>query len=126
MNGALAAASRRGLRVQRLASTATVGRGRPRREYPDFAKLSANLEAARAAGAGQRLSAAEKILLAHRTAADIGKPRPVPGETYLQLRPDRVAMQDASAQVRRPWIETHCVCPMACACTLHGPMSCFA
>ncbi len=46
------------------------------------------------------LTLAEKILYSHlidpkATLSDVGRIR---GETYLQLRPERVAMQDASAQ----------------------------
>ena len=42
------------------------------------------------------LTLAEKILYGH---LDDASTKPVPGETYLKLRPDRVAMQDATAQM---------------------------
>ncbi len=47
--------------------------------------------------AGRPLTLTEKVLGAH-LAADDGPP-PVRGESYVALRPDRVAMQDATAQM---------------------------
>ncbi|MFV1998244.1 MAG: aconitase family protein, partial [Acidiferrobacterales bacterium] len=47
--------------------------------------------------AGTPLTLAEKILYAHWDDANAGKP--VRGETTVGLRPDRVAMQDATAQM---------------------------
>jgi aconitate hydratase len=46
---------------------------------------------------GRPLTLAEKVLLAHLTDPDIEVP--VRGRTYVQLKPDRVAMQDATAQM---------------------------
>jgi aconitate hydratase len=46
---------------------------------------------------GRPITLAEKILFAHLDASSQGKP--VRGETYVFLRPDRVAMQDATAQM---------------------------
>lgn len=47
------------------------------------------------------LTLAEKILYSHLTDAEasLGPAGPIRGERYLKLRPDRVAMQDASAQM---------------------------
>ena len=46
---------------------------------------------------GRPLTLTEKILLGHLADADGADLRP--GESYIQLRPDRVAMQDATAQM---------------------------
>jgi aconitate hydratase len=61
-----------------------------------YAKISASLEIVRER-LGRPLTYAEKILLGH-----LDDPRGQelqPGDSYLQLRPDRVAMQDATAQM---------------------------
>ncbi|KAL7416700.1 aconitate hydratase [Mrakia frigida] len=47
---------------------------------------------------GQKLTLAEKILYSHLHDVE-NAPAPVRGQTYLKLKPDRVAMQDASAQM---------------------------
>jgi len=46
---------------------------------------------------GRPLTLAEKVLASHRARPD--DPAPVRGETYVDLLPDRVAMQDATAQM---------------------------
>ena len=46
---------------------------------------------------GRPLTLAEKILVTHL--ADTGIDLPVRGRSYVELRPDRVAMQDATAQM---------------------------
>ena len=46
---------------------------------------------------GRPLTLAEKILVSHL--ADTGIEAPVRGRSYVELRPDRVAMQDATAQM---------------------------
>jgi aconitate hydratase len=46
---------------------------------------------------GRPLTLAEKILVTHL--ADAGVDAPVRGRSYVELRPDRVAMQDATAQM---------------------------
>ncbi len=66
---------------------------------PPYATLLRNLERVRAV-LKRPLTLAEKFLYSHlvdpeRNLSSVGKVR---GETYLQLRPQRVAMQDASAQ----------------------------
>lgn len=67
---------------------------------PPYQKLLQNLSTVRKILGNRPLTLAEKILYSHvyepeRTIAD-GIQR---GETYLQLSPERVAMQDASAQM---------------------------
>ncbi len=68
---------------------------------PPYPKLQQNLTTIRALLGDRPLTLAEKILYSHvhepeRTLANGGIKR---GETYLQLSPERVAMQDASAQM---------------------------
>ena len=68
---------------------------------PPYSQLLDNLAIVREVIGRRPLTLAEKILYSHihepeRTLADGGIKR---GETYLQLRPERVAMQDASAQM---------------------------
>jgi len=61
-----------------------------------YSRMRANLDAVRAR-LGRPLTLTEKLLLGH-----LAEPRSVdlrPGESYIQLRPDRVAMQDATAQM---------------------------
>jgi len=60
-----------------------------------YEKLAANLEKYRKASPG-KLTLAEKILYAHLDNPNVKITR---GKTYLNLRPDRVAMQDATAQM---------------------------
>ena len=61
-----------------------------------YARINANLEIVRER-LGRPLTYAEKILLGH---LDDPKGQELnPGDSYLQLRPDRVAMQDATAQM---------------------------
>ncbi|CAG8619835.1 9848_t:CDS:2, partial [Acaulospora morrowiae] len=65
---------------------------------PPYVKLVENLSIVQRALGGQPLTLAEKILYAHLcNPHEIDKI--VKGETYLKLKPDRVAMQDASAQM---------------------------
>ena len=66
---------------------------------PPYEKLLANLERVRSV-VKRPLTLAEKILYSHviepeKSLAGGGRIR---GESYLQLNPERVAMQDASAQ----------------------------
>ncbi|KAI1797717.1 aconitate hydratase [Ganoderma leucocontextum] len=68
---------------------------------PPYSKLLDNLAIVREVIGKRPLTLAEKILYSHihepeRTLANGGIQR---GETYLQLSPERVAMQDASAQM---------------------------
>ncbi|KAI0768450.1 aconitate hydratase [Trametes elegans] len=68
---------------------------------PPYPRLETNLAAVRRLLGNRPLTLAEKILYSHihepeRTLANGGIKR---GETYLQLKPERVAMQDASAQM---------------------------
>ncbi|KAJ3297432.1 aconitate hydratase [Borealophlyctis nickersoniae] len=64
---------------------------------PPYARLLKNLEIVKRNLGNRPLTLAEKILYSHLT--DPNSPPPVRGETYLKLSPDRVAMQDASAQM---------------------------
>jgi aconitate hydratase len=61
-----------------------------------YASLEKNLAVVRRR-LGRPLTYAEKILLGHL--ADAEQQRLEPGAAYLELRPDRVAMQDATAQM---------------------------
>jgi aconitate hydratase len=61
-----------------------------------YASLEKNLAVVRRR-LGRPLTYAEKILLGHL--ADAEQQRLEPGSAYLELRPDRVAMQDATAQM---------------------------
>ncbi|RCH83379.1 aconitate hydratase, partial [Rhizopus stolonifer] len=64
---------------------------------PPYAKLTKNLDLVKRILNDRPLTLAEKIVYAHlRNPEEIV---PVRGETYLKLSPDRVAMQDASAQM---------------------------
>ena len=67
---------------------------------PPYSALIENLGRVRKLLNNRPLTLAEKILYSHlvdpeKSLANAGKLR---GEAYLQLRPERVAMQDASAQ----------------------------
>ncbi|KAI0932409.1 hypothetical protein AcW2_001049 [Taiwanofungus camphoratus] len=65
---------------------------------PPYSQLQRKLALVRQVLGGRPLTLAEKILYSHITdpaKVDGGLKR---GETYLQLSPERVAMQDASAQ----------------------------
>ncbi len=61
-----------------------------------YQRLQQNLEVVRTR-LGRPLTYAEKILLGHLD--DPEGQELTPGESYLALRPDRVAMQDATAQM---------------------------
>lgn len=60
-----------------------------------YAKMSENVDVVRK-NLGRPLTYSEKIVYGH---LDDASTIPVRGETYLKLRPDRVAMQDATAQM---------------------------
>ncbi|KAG1490374.1 hypothetical protein G6F54_010768 [Rhizopus delemar] len=64
---------------------------------PPYAKLNKNLELVKRILDQRPLTLAEKIVYSHLTNPE--ETVPVRGETYLKLSPDRVAMQDASAQM---------------------------
>jgi aconitate hydratase len=61
-----------------------------------YTKVKRNIEAVRRR-LGRPLTMAEKVLLGHLD--DTATAELVPGESYIRLRPDRVAMQDATAQM---------------------------
>jgi len=60
-----------------------------------YGKMADNLDVV-SKNLGKPLTLAEKIIYGH---LDDPTTKPVRGETYLKLRPDRVAMQDATAQM---------------------------
>ncbi|KAA8496850.1 Aconitate hydratase, mitochondrial [Porphyridium purpureum] len=62
-----------------------------------YEKMDANLSIVRAK-LNRPLTLAEKVVYGHLDDAH-GSPAPVRGKSYLKLRPDRVAMQDATAQM---------------------------
>ncbi|KAI8369515.1 aconitate hydratase [Radiomyces spectabilis] len=64
---------------------------------PPYAKLNATLNQVKRILNNRPLTLAEKIVYSHLTNPE--ETVPVRGETYLKLSPDRVAMQDASAQM---------------------------
>ncbi|KAI0048390.1 aconitate hydratase [Auriscalpium vulgare] len=68
---------------------------------PPYPQLLKNLALVRERLNNRPLTLAEKILYSHlfHPTSDLGANGIVRGETYLQLRPERVAMQDASAQM---------------------------
>ncbi|KAI7870575.1 aconitate hydratase [Spinellus fusiger] len=64
---------------------------------PPYAKLNATLDKVKHTLNHRPLTLAEKIVYSHLTHPE--ETVPLRGETYLKLSPDRVAMQDASAQM---------------------------
>ncbi|KDN49497.1 hypothetical protein RSAG8_02199, partial [Rhizoctonia solani AG-8 WAC10335] len=69
---------------------------------PPYSTLLKKLEDVRnILGRDRKLTLAEKILYAHlhEPHADLEKGKKIRGEAYLRLKPQRVAMQDASAQM---------------------------
>ncbi|KAI0824177.1 aconitate hydratase [Trametes gibbosa] len=68
---------------------------------PPYSKLSRNLSSVRHILGNRPLTLAEKILYSHihDPEQSLASSRITRGETYLQLMPERVAMQDASAQM---------------------------
>lgn len=68
---------------------------------PPYPNLLKKLETVREIlGRDKKLTLAEKILYAHLhdPHADLGRGKKIRGDAYLRLKPQRVAMQDASAQ----------------------------
>ncbi|KAG6381363.1 hypothetical protein JVT61DRAFT_5777 [Boletus reticuloceps] len=68
---------------------------------PPYAKLLQKLDRVRELLNNRPLTLAEKILYSHLVDPDkaLSRGGKIRGETYLQLNPQRVAMQDASAQL---------------------------
>lgn len=68
---------------------------------PPYAKLLQKLDRVRALLNHRPLTLAEKILYSHLADPEknLSRGGNIRGETYLQLSPQRVAMQDASAQL---------------------------
>lgn len=85
-----------------VSRSATVPEGLKSR-CPPYAKLLGNLDKVRAILDGEPLTLAEKILYSHlcdpEESLTSSKIHDIRGQVYLKLNPDRVAMQDASAQM---------------------------
>lgn len=62
-----------------------------------YAKMEKNIATSKKKMGNKPFTLAEKIIYGHLD--DAANTTPVRGETYLKLRPDRVAMQDATAQM---------------------------
>lgn len=94
--------SRRHLATQVAANFANVPKEFQSR-VPPYAKLIANLEKVKAITNNSPLTLAEKILYSHlcdpEESIKSSDLRDIRGLEYLKLHPDRVAMQDASAQM---------------------------
>lgn len=78
--------------------------GTLRRQVPNYEALVSKLARTRALLGEQKLTLAEKILYTHlceteETLGGVDARSDIRGKKYLKLRPDRVAMQDASAQM---------------------------
>ncbi|KAJ2303755.1 aconitate hydratase [Coemansia sp. RSA 2706] len=82
-------------------ATAAAGSGpQARAAVPNYGLFNQRLDKARSTILENKpLTLAQKILYAHLHDVDSMTSAPVPGESYLKLSPDRVAMQDASAQM---------------------------
>lgn len=67
---------------------------------PPYTQLLDNLSSVRKIIGNKSLTLAEKILYSHihNPLESLADGKITRGESYLQLRPERVAMQDASAQ----------------------------
>ncbi|KAJ2845828.1 aconitate hydratase [Coemansia brasiliensis] len=79
---------------------ATVSGPQARATVPNYDLFNQRLNKARTTILENKpLTLAQKILYAHLHDVDSMTSAPIPGETYLKLSPDRVAMQDASAQM---------------------------
>lgn len=90
-------------RAQSRATFATVANA-INKKIPPYQKLSSNLELINKITGNEPLTLAEKILYSHlnnveETFAKTNKVQELRGNEYLKLMPDRVAMQDASAQM---------------------------
>ncbi|KAK7694480.1 hypothetical protein QCA50_001666 [Cerrena zonata] len=68
---------------------------------PPYTQLLDNLSTVRRIIGGRPLTLAEKILYSHihNPTESLADGKIIRGQSYLQLRPERVAMQDASAQM---------------------------
>ncbi|KAI8326363.1 aconitate hydratase [Martensiomyces pterosporus] len=85
-----------------VGSRAGGGSGGPqaRASVPNYELFAQRLSKARSTILENKpLTLAQKILYSHLHDVDSMTGAPIPGESYLKLSPDRVAMQDASAQM---------------------------
>lgn len=93
--------------IRRNYATPTATPASPRRKaaVPPYQKILRNFEDVRSILGAQKLSLAEKILYAHLDNAEeslltnTNDGKSIRGNANLKLKPDRVAMQDASAQM---------------------------
>ncbi|KAI8050800.1 hypothetical protein BDF22DRAFT_693472 [Syncephalis plumigaleata] len=81
-----------------MATMSSTQSAQSRRPVPNYTQFQSNLESVREQLGQRPLTLAEKILYAHLSDPTSAHGL-VRGETYLKLSPDRVAMQDASAQM---------------------------
>ncbi|GJN92470.1 hypothetical protein Rhopal_005500-T1 [Rhodotorula paludigena] len=92
-------------RQSRSLATPTAFPPAPPKDYasitPPYAHLVRQLETVRSVLGARPLSLAEKIVYSHLVNVEEGLAGgdPIRGEKHLKLRPDRVALQDASAQM---------------------------
>ncbi|KAJ1884261.1 aconitate hydratase, partial [Kickxella alabastrina] len=87
-------------RYATASATGTSTGPQARASVPNYALFSERLNLARSTILENKpLTLAQKILYAHLHDVGSMTSAPVAGETYLKLSPDRVAMQDASAQM---------------------------
>lgn len=93
--------ARRSVRKFATASSIPVAPAGFESRTPPYAKLLRNLEQVQKVLNGQPLTLAEKILYSHLVNPEeiASNLRDIRGLQYLKLNPDRVAMQDASAQM---------------------------
>ncbi|KAJ1999461.1 aconitate hydratase [Coemansia thaxteri] len=86
--------------ARRYATVAAGSGPQARESVPNYELFRQRLDLARATVLENKpLTLAQKILYAHLHDVSSMTGAPAPGETYLKLSPDRVAMQDASAQM---------------------------
>jgi aconitate hydratase len=83
-----------------------------------YAAIEANLKVVRVKLGGKPLTLAEKIVYGHLDDAE-GCAAPERGVSYLKLRPDRVAMQDATAQMAILQFISSGLPRTACPTTIH-------
>ncbi|CAM9798476.1 unnamed protein product [Ectocarpus sp. 12 AP-2014] len=90
-------------------------KGSPTIDSAYASRMEKNIHAARKT-LGRPLTLSEKIIYGH---FDEPSTLPVRGETYLKLRPDRVAMQDATAQMAVLQFISSGLPKTACPTTIH-------
>ncbi|KAJ1966385.1 aconitate hydratase [Dipsacomyces acuminosporus] len=100
MSGMLRQQALRTIARQYATSAASASGPQARASVPNYELFAQRLSKARSTILEHKpLTLAQKILYSHLHDVDSLTSAPVPGESYLKLSPDRVAMQDASAQM---------------------------